>query len=123
MKIPDGYQTVMPYLILSDASGFLSFTKKVFNAVEKHLTMSDDKRIRHAEVDIGGSVIMFADYTDQYEPQPANLFVYVGNADNTYKIAVEAGASVINEPSDQSYGRTCGVKDPSGNTWWITSIK
>jgi len=25
--------------------------------------------------------------------------------------------------SDQSYGRTCGVKDPCGNSWWITSVE
>jgi hypothetical protein len=25
-------------------------------------------------------------------------------------------------PADQSYGRSAGVNDPFGNTWWITSV-
>ncbi|WP_431200968.1 hypothetical protein ACQ86K_30970 [Mucilaginibacter sp. P19] len=24
-------------------------------------------------------------------------------------------------PADQPYGRSAGVKDPFGNTWWITN--
>lgn len=35
MKIPDGYQQVMPYLIVRDATKFVDFTSKVFGAVEK----------------------------------------------------------------------------------------
>ena len=32
MTIPEGYQAVMPYLILKNAEGFIDFTEKVFNA-------------------------------------------------------------------------------------------
>ena len=51
--------------------------------------------------------------------------VHVGDADATYKKALAAGSLTVDgqEPSDKDYGRTCGVKDPFGNTWWITSIK
>ncbi len=47
LKIPAGYQTVMPYLIIKNAGGFLSFTQKVFNAKEKHKTMRTDTLIMH----------------------------------------------------------------------------
>ena len=36
MKIPENYQTVMPYLILENAQGFIAFTQKVFGAKETH---------------------------------------------------------------------------------------
>ena len=31
-KIPDNYQTVMPYLIVKDAAKFIAFMQKVFDA-------------------------------------------------------------------------------------------
>jgi PhnB protein len=120
-KKPAGYQTVMPYLIVKDAGEFLAFTKKVFNAKEKHIAMRTETIIRHGEIEIGDSTIMFADSTDEIKPSPAGLFIYVANADETYKKAIEAGASSLMEPGDQSYGRSCGVEDPFGNTWWITT--
>ena len=36
--------------------------------------------------------------------------------------ALQAGATSVMPPADQDYGRSCGVKDPCGNTWWITSV-
>lgn len=123
-KIPEGYQSLMPYLIVPDAAGFLRFMQEVFGAKEKHKEMRSEKVIRHAEVTIGGdSTIMFADTTEQFGASPAGMFIYVENADTTYQKALEKGATSVMEPADQSYGRSCGVKDPFGNTWWITSVK
>jgi hypothetical protein len=34
VKIPEGYQRIMPYLIVKDALTFLQFMKKVFGAEE-----------------------------------------------------------------------------------------
>jgi PhnB protein len=122
-EIPAVVQTVIPYLILKDASKFIAFTEKVFNATQAYKVMRDENIIMHAEIIIGESKIMFADVTDKYKTQCAGLFVYVKNADETYKIAIEAGATILSELSDQPYGRSGGVTDPFGNTWWITSIK
>jgi PhnB protein len=121
LNIPEGYQTVMPYLILRDANGFLDFTKKVFNATEKMKHISDEQLIMHAEIQIDGSTIMFAESTEDYPPQTAGLFVYVKNADETYQTALNNGATSILAPRDQDYGRSAGIKDPCGNTWWITT--
>ena len=125
MKTPKGYQTVMPYLIVDGAANFIDFTKKVFNAVEKEemRSMRDEKTIQHSEIMIGDSTIMFADSTENYKSSTAGLFIYVENADKTYQKAIDEGATTIMELSDQDYGRTCGVKDPFGNVWWITSVK
>jgi PhnB protein len=122
-KIPANYQTVMPYLIVKGAALFMNFMEKVFDATETHNTMRDEKIIRHAEIMVGESTIMLADATDQYPAQTAGFFIYVDNADVRYKKAIDAGAKAITPISDQPYGRTGGVADPFGNTWWITSIK
>lgn len=119
--VPEGYNTVMPYLIIDNADGFLRFTQAVFGAQEKMKVMRDETTIMHAEITIGESCIMFAGANDQFSVQTAGLYVNVADVDTTYRIALEHGATSIMEPTDQEYGRSCGVKDPSGNTWWITS--
>ncbi|KYG79672.1 glyoxalase [Roseivirga seohaensis] len=123
MKIPEGHQSVMPYLILPEAENFSEFAKQVFDAkVSLTRLREDEKTIMHSELIVGNSTIMFAGATEQFSPQTANLFVYVNNADETYKKALDNGASSVMGLSDQDYGRTCGVSDPFGNTWWITSV-
>lgn len=121
-KIPEGYQAVTPYLIINNAAAFIEFTKTVFNAevVNKH--MRDETIIMHGEIKIGNSIIMFADSTDQYHPMPASFFIYVDDTDKTYANALSNGAVAVTQIADQSYGRSGGVKDAFGNTWWITSI-
>ncbi|MCO4293180.1 hypothetical protein NF867_09925 [Solitalea sp. MAHUQ-68] len=122
VQIPEGYQQVMVYLILPDAEGFMKFTQHVFDAKEKFKMLDDNQKIRHAEVFIGDSVIMFANSTDQYPPQTSGLFIYVDDTDQRYKRALDAGAKSIMEPANQEYGRSCGVLDSNGNSWWITSV-
>jgi PhnB protein len=117
------YQTVMPYLIVKDAEKFIAFVKDVFDARETYKAMRDVNTIMHGEVMIKESTIMFADATAEYASQSAGLFVYVDDADVTYEKAIASGATIITELSDQPYGRSGGVKDPFGNTWWITSIQ
>src|SRR5688572_9047826 len=125
MKLPEGHQTVMPYLMLDGALKFIEFTKTVFNAtvtLNMHKMREDYHTVLHSELQIGSSTIMFSDASEQWKKQTANLFVYVADADETYHKALAEGAKTIMELSDQNYGRTCGVEDPFGNTWWITSL-
>jgi uncharacterized glyoxalase superfamily protein PhnB len=123
MKIPENYQTVMPYLILENAVAFIEFTKKVFDAKETHKTMRDENTIMHAEIMIGGSTIMFAEATKDFKVSNAGLFVYVDNADERFETALSNGSTIVTELSNQPYGRSGGIKDPFGNVWWITSVK
>lgn len=117
------YNTVMPYLILNDLETFIEFTQIVFDAEEKMRHLDENGRIVHAEVVIGNSTIMAGESTDQWNIQNSGLYINVGSADKTYLKALDAGARAIQELSDREYGRTGGVKDPFGNTWWITSEK
>ncbi|MBV7529829.1 glyoxalase/bleomycin resistance/extradiol dioxygenase family protein [Chitinophaga sp. sic0106] len=124
MNIPTGHQTIMPYLILKDAAAFLDFMQQVFGATVSHKSMQPDgKTIRHAEVQLGNSTIMFSNATNEYGPQPAGLFIYVPDADATFKKALEHGGTSIMEPADQPYGRSGGIADTNGNSLWITSVK
>lgn len=123
LKIPENHQAVMPYLVLNGAWKFIRFVQAVFDGTETSRVMRDEKTIMHAEIMINESTIMFADSTSQYPEHPASLFVYVKDADAAYEKAMEEGATAVTPMADQSYGRSGGVKDPVGNTWWITSVK
>jgi PhnB protein len=121
MEIQKEHQVVMPYLVIPNAIKFYDFVKKVFDGEETARFLDDDQSLMHGEVNIGGSTIMFGNSSGQWPPQPAGLYVNVQNADETYQKALDNGATVVMEISNKDYGRTGGVKDPFGNTWWITT--
>ncbi|MCB0701032.1 MAG: VOC family protein [Chitinophagales bacterium] len=123
VNIPEQYKQVMPYLIIENASGFMDFLIAVFGATEQNRTMRDEHVIMHAEAGIGDCTIMFADATEEFTPLNSSMFIYVTDADAAFIKAIEKGAMEIMPPADQDYGRSCGVQDPFGNTWWITSVK
>lgn len=107
--------------MMEDAAGFIDFIKAVFGAEMTHQDMRDGI-VGHCEANLGGSTIMFSQSRDEWTPQTANMFVYVEDADAIYAKAVEHGSTTVMPPADQDYGRSCGVTDPFGNVWWITSV-
>lgn len=79
-----------------------------------------DNIVGHAAVRIGDS----AAARGEWKPMPGAIYLYVKDADATYKRALEAGATSLMEPADQFYGdRSAGVRDPVGNYWWIATHK
>jgi len=122
MKIPEGHQSIMPYLIVNGAVKFIEFVKQVFDAELTHIVYFDDgKTVMHAQVKINGCTIMLCDASEKWKQQTANLFIYVENADETYRKSLECGAVSLMGLSNQEYGRTCGITDPFDNVWWITT--
>ena len=121
--LPENHQVVMPYLIVNNAAGFVDFMKEVFDGLELNRHMRNETIIMHAEVMIGNSTLMLADTTSEFTDRPAGMFIYVDDADATYEKALAKGATSIMSPANQPYGRSCGVKNAFGNTWWITSLQ
>ena len=120
-SIPEDYQQVMPYVIIPDPEAFLKFAKEVLNATERRIDRKEDGSFGHAEIAVGESVIMFSGSMAGGEPNPAGLFVYVADADAAFAKALELGAKEVMPVSEQPYGRSGGVKDTNGNTWWLTA--
>lgn len=125
MKIPPTYNQLMPYLIVKGTHDFIKFMKDVFDAREQMIVPTEDGSVMHGELRVGESVIMFAESGGQFPVMNAGMFIYVDDADTRYQKALAAGAKTVpgQEPADKEYGRACGVMDPFGNTWWITSVK
>ena len=122
LPIPAGFHTVTPYLAVPDAQALIDFVVKVFDAKEREVIRRPDGQIRHAEVQIGDSIIMLGRTSSTFGTATATLYVYVDDADARYQKALAAGATSIREPADQFYGdRHAGVKDPNDITWWIAT--
>jgi PhnB protein len=120
--IPDGYHSVTPYLTVKGADKLLDFVKQAFAAEETFRSSRADGSIGHAEVRIGGSIVMMGDASERWPPMPGAINLYVDDCDATYSRALKAGATSLQEPADQFYGdRTAGVRDPVGNVWWIAT--
>jgi len=63
-----------------------------------------------------------SDATPQWKPIESQLYVYVHDIDQTYKLALEAGTSSVREPKTEFYGdRTGSIRDPVGNVWGIAT--
>lgn len=129
-KIPDGYGTVTPYLIVDGAVNAISFYKKAFNANERMRFPMPDGKLGHAELEIGNSVIMLADeFPDMGFKGPRSfggsavgMHVYVEDVDAVFKTAIAAGATETMPPKDQFYGdRMCQIIDPFGHKWSIAT--
>lgn len=119
---PDGYSTVSPYLIVDGAGATIDFLVEVFGAVVLRRFPDEEGRLMHAEVRIDDTVVMLADWVEGWPPLPAHVHVYVGDVDDTYARAMEAGAESVQEPArKEDEDRRGGVKDPGGTTWWIAT--
>ncbi len=122
--IPDGYHTVTPYLVVEGVAELIDFLKQAFDAVETERIPGPDGKVGHGEVRIGDSVVMLGEASGEWKPMPGMIYLYVNDTDATYKRALDAGATSVMEPADQFYGdRNAGVKDASGNMWWIATRK
>src|SRR5437016_4015833 len=59
--IPEGFNTITPYLIVKDAAQAIEYYKKVFGATEVVRMDQPGGKIGHAELQLGNSRIMLAD--------------------------------------------------------------
>ena len=120
--IPDGYQSVVPYLVVNEAAAVIDFIKRAFGAQELLRMMNPDGTIGHTELRIGDSVVMLGGASGQCQAMPSMLYLYLGDVDAAYQRAVEAGGISIKAPENQFYGdRTAAVRDMSGNQWFLAT--
>jgi PhnB protein len=112
---PEGWHTVTPRIVAHEAKQLVDFLKYVFGATGEY------RQAVPSEVRIGDSVVMISDAGTR-RPMAAFLYVYVDDADGTYRRALDAGARSLEAPSVMPYGdRRCMVEDRWGNTWQIAT--
>lgn len=124
--IPDGYPRVTPYLCVDGAAAAIEFYGSVLGTTERMRMQSPDGSIGHAELELGGSIIMLADPFEAMEVfspktiggSPVTMHVYVEDVDDVHARALAAGATELRPLTDQFYGdRSCLILDPFGHRW------
>jgi len=116
-SIPPGWHSVTPRLVVDDPATLVAFLTQAFEAQGELVTE------RPSVMRIGDSVVMVSG-SGPRDPSPAFLYLYVDDCDATYRRALEAGATPVEEPADLPYGdRRAMVKDPCGNDWQIATYR
>ena len=119
-----GFQSVVPYLAIQGAAQLVEFLERAFGAQYTYRSPNGT----HFEAKIGNSMLMIGD-VGQGAPKPAQLFMYVEDAQALYAGAPEAGATSLMEPCDKPWGDDgqlmigAGVEDPAGNLWFLAGPK
>lgn len=128
--IPEGYNTLTPYLIVKGAKAALEFYKKAFDAQELMRVDAPGGMIGHAEMKVGDSLFMLADEHAEmgfkapttYGGSPVGFNLYVTEVDMVAAKAKAAGAKELRPVQDQFYGDRSGTfQDPFGHVWTIST--
>jgi|SRR5579884_2609500 len=115
---PKGWPRVIPRMVAKDhPDQLVRFIKEVFSAT------GDYQSDRPTVLTIGDSILMISE-AGLRPATPAFLYIYVPDADLTYRQALDAGAKSLEQPVDTPYGdRRAMVEDPWGNVWQIATAK
>jgi len=118
---PEGYTSVSAYIMVDGAQKLIDFLVATFNAKVTRRFDNPDGTVMHCEVQIDDTVVMLSEGSEDNPAFPIWLHVYVPDADATYHKALAAGGVSVQEVIQDHPDRRGGVKDPTGNTWWIAT--
>lgn len=120
--VPAGYHVVTPILVVEDADTLIDFMKQAFDAEEYQLGRKPDGKVWHADLTIAGAHVMISEASGPFDALGAAVNLYVPDVDDTYRRALEAGATPIMAPSQRFYGdRNAVLKDRTGILWSLAT--
>lgn len=120
---PASYPSLSPYLICEDPIRLIAFLASAFGGVVQRRFDRPDGSLMHAEVRIDDSVVMIGGGASGILSAPAHIHLYVPDAAATFHQAIEAGATVLQEPARKRANDDLrgGVQDFTGTIWWIAT--
>lgn len=118
---PEGYATVNPFIITSDADDLVRFLVDVFGGEERAdaRTIDDDGLLLQAEVRVGTTTIMLAERKPDWPFTPSLLQVYVDDLESVLSRATARGARLITRPTDFFGTSFARFQDAGANIWWV----
>lgn len=130
--MPEVHSTVIPALRYRNAPAAIDWLCNVIGFERHAVHEGPAGTIGHAELTIGGGMIMLGSEKDDEHSRrfksPADLgdvetrsvYIVVPDADAAHARAVSAAATIIRPLQDTPYGsREFAVSDPEGHSWSI----
>lgn len=131
------HPAVTPHLTVADAGRAIRFYECAFEArALRVLPAADGRRLRHAEIEINGGVVMLSDEFDDDRATrapaaggatPVSMALNLGEpeaVDRVYGRAVANGAAPEMAPSDTFWGaRVAALRDPFGHRWTLNASR
>jgi uncharacterized glyoxalase superfamily protein PhnB len=123
--------TIMPALRYKDAPAAIDWLCQVFGFTRHAVYAQPDGSIGHAELTLGGGMIMLgSEKNDEYgrgfkSPidvgvETRSAYIVVADANAVYARAQSSGALIVRPLQDTTYGsREFTVKDPEGHSWSV----
>jgi PhnB protein len=118
---PTGFSTLNPFFITRDADGLIAYLREVFGGKE-HLdvrTVDIDGLLLHAELEIGGTTLMFGERKPDWPFLPQLTQIYVDDVESVLARAAARGARIVTRPTDFFGTDFSRMLDPWGNMWWV----
>jgi uncharacterized glyoxalase superfamily protein PhnB len=128
-RVPKGFHSVTPYLVVNGAAQATEWYKKAFGAKELMREAGPEGKLMHARLRIGDSIVMMSDvFAGSKHKDPlelgavsVTLHIYSNNVDAVWQKAVEAGAKVDMQLEDSFWGERYGqLTDPFGHSWSLS---
>lgn len=117
-------------LLCKDADALIEWQENVLGAARREVHRDDAGNVVHAEVELGGSILMLGTAGVGREPfaslPTASRLIYaaVEDPDGLHDRAVSAGGEVAMPLTDTDYGsRDFTLRDPEGNLWSFGSYR
>jgi uncharacterized glyoxalase superfamily protein PhnB len=122
--------TIIPALRYKDAPAAIEWLCNVLGCTKHAVYANEDGTIAHAELALGGGMIMLGSAKDDAHGQrfrspgevggaeTRSAYVVVADADAVYARAQAAGAVIVREIQNTDYGsREFTLLDPEGHSW------
>jgi uncharacterized glyoxalase superfamily protein PhnB len=129
---PTTPSTIMPAFRYRDAPAAIEWLCSVLGFARHAVYPGPDNTIGHAELTLGGGMIMLGSQKDDEHgkrfkspedlggAETASAYVVVADVDAAHARAQAAGSTIVRELQNTDYGsREFAVKDPEGHTWSV----
>jgi uncharacterized glyoxalase superfamily protein PhnB len=124
------YGAISVMLTVTDVEKAYEFCQKAFGFEGRGIMPGPDGKPIHAELKLRDSVIMLSPEMPDWQcysaktlgNTPATLYLYVEDVDKLATQAANAGAKLLQPPTDMFWGdRTATLVDSGGNKWMLAT--
>lgn len=120
-----GVPSICPTLVYRDAKAAIKLLTEAFGFGQVAVYEGENGSVAHAELSYGNGMVMLGSKGTggvfdkaMGDAGPTGVYVVVEDVDAHHRRAVEHGAEILMEPTDQDYGsRDYMARDAEGNIW------